>query len=334
MFTRDATAGIINRIVPLILLLITTLVAGAAGTLVAFRFPQIAARVELPNDVVGAAEEAARQNPGGARRWLNARRDPETATGLVLSAALLLTTAGGFVLALLAYLIRSNDLLLDADAAVARWGHEHATGRSTSGLHAITQLGGVPVIAVLVALLVIAELRRIPSREIVPFLAVVILANYAVTTGIKDLAGRARPTLNPFAASLGPSFPSGHSSTAAAFYAAAALILARRRSRPARALLAGAAIAVAIAVAATRVLLDDHWLSDVIGGLALGWTVFAICAIAFGGRLLRFGATAEAVSEQAHRLDGRPSTRAPSIDRDGDRASSSDLQARRATGGS
>ena len=317
---------------PLLFLFITSLVAGAAGALVAFRFPRTAARVELPSDVVAAAEAAARQNPGAARRWLHARRDPASATGLALSAALLLTTAGGFVLALLAYLIRSNDLLLDADAAVARWGHDHATRRSTSGLHAITHLGGVPLIAVLVALLVIAELRRIRSREIVPFLAVVILANYAVTTVIKDLAGRARPTFNPFAASLGPSFPSGHSSTAAAFYAAAALILGRRRSQPARALLAGAAIALAGAVAATRVLLDDHWLSDVIGGLALGWTVFAICAIAFGGRLFRFGATAEAASEQVRR-HGRP-TREPSSDRETDRASPSDLQASSARRGS
>jgi undecaprenyl-diphosphatase len=41
------------------------------------------------------------------------------------------------------------------------------------------------------------------------------------------------------------------------------------------------------------VLLDVHWLSDVVAGLALGWAWFAACAIAFGGRLLRFGATAE-----------------------------------------
>ena len=40
---------------------------------------------------------------------------------------------------------------------------------------------------------------------------------------------RARPTFNPDAALLGPSFPSGHSSQAAAFFAAAALLLARRR---------------------------------------------------------------------------------------------------------
>ena len=32
----------------------------------------------------------------------------------------------------------------------------------------------------------------------------------------------------------------------------------------------------------TRVLLDVHWLSDVVAGLALGWAWFAFCSIAFG----------------------------------------------------
>jgi hypothetical protein len=41
-------------------------------------------------------------------------------------------------------------------------------------------------------------------------------------------------------------------------------------------------------------LLDVHWLTDVFGGLALGWAWFAACAIAFGGRVLRYGAAAEA----------------------------------------
>jgi hypothetical protein len=35
-------------------------------------------------------------------------------------------------------------------------------------------------------------------------------------------------------------------------------------------------------------------MSDVIGGLALGWGWFALCSIAFGGRLLRFAAPIEA----------------------------------------
>ena len=45
-------------------------------------------------------------------------------------------------------------------------------------------------------------------------------------------------------------------------------------------------VAVAVAVAASRVLLDFHWLSDVIGGLSLGWAWFALCSVVFGGRLL------------------------------------------------
>ena len=32
-------------------------------------------------------------------------------------------------------------------------------------------------------------------------------------------------------------------------------------------------------------------------GLALGWAWFSICAIAFGGRLLQFGATVEQAAE-------------------------------------
>jgi membrane-associated phospholipid phosphatase len=110
---------------------------------------------------------------------------------------------------------------------------------------------------------------------------------------VKALADRLRPTFNPAAATLGPSFPSGHTATAAAFYATAALLIARGRGRRARALLAGLAAGIAVAVAATRVLLDVHWLTDVIAGLALGWAWFAVCAIAFGGRILRFGAAAE-----------------------------------------
>jgi undecaprenyl-diphosphatase len=117
--------------------------------------------------------------------------------------------------------------------------------------------------------------------------------------GVKDLVGRLRPTLNPDAAALGPSFPSGHSATAAAFYAATALIIGRSLKRPARQLLIAAAVALAVAVAASRVLLDLHWLSDVIGGLSLGWAWFALCAVAFGGRLLRPTAAADIASTQA-----------------------------------
>ena len=126
---------------------------------------------------------------------------------------------------------------------------------------------------------------------------------------IKQILDRARPTFNPAAATLGPSFPSGHSATAAALYASVALVLARRRSPRVRALLAAAAGGIAVAVACSRVMLDVHWMSDVIAGLAFGWLWFSLCAIAFGGRFLHFGAPVEKATQVAEALpEPRPSS--------------------------
>ena len=83
--------------------------------------------------------------------------------------------------------------------------------------------------------------------------------------------------------------PSGHTAASAAVYAAIALVAGRRRSRSTKAALAGLAGGITIAVATSRLLLGAHWLTDVMAGAAVGWVCFALCSIAFGGRLLHFG---------------------------------------------
>src|SRR5262249_45207795 len=144
-------------------------------------------------------------------------------------------------------------------------------------LQRITDLGDTRIVVTLLIVVAVVESIRVPSRWIVPFLLAVTIGNHLATNAVKDLVERARPTLNPIAETLGPSFPSGHSSTAAAFYAAVALLIGRRRGHVARTVLAALAVGIPVAVACTRVLLDVHWVSDVVAGLALGWGWFALC---------------------------------------------------------
>jgi undecaprenyl-diphosphatase len=144
---------------------------------------------------------------------------------------------------------------------------------------------------------------RTRTRAVVGFLTVVVGGQVLVTNLTKVLVDRARPDIHRLTGFSGSSFPSGHSATAAATFAAIALLVGRGRHRRAKAFLAASAAGIAVAVAATRVLLGVHWLTDVIAGLAMGWAWFAVASIAFGGRVLRFGEpveVAEAASEEAN----------------------------------
>ena len=210
-----------------------------------------------------------------------------------------MTLVGGLVLGILAVLVRRVGAIQHVDNSVAAWGYDHRSSASTDGLRAITELGNIRIVIVVAAVLVLVDAIRRRNGWSFLFLLVVLAGMEATQLGVKELVGRLRPTLNPAAATLGPSFPSGHSATAAAFYAAAALIIGRSLRRPTRQLVIAAAVGITIAVAASRVLLDLHWLSDVVGGLSLGWGWFALCAVIFGGRLLRPTAAADFASAEA-----------------------------------
>ena len=238
------------------------------------------------------------------RRLLVQRLDRSVVTGFLLTFALACALVGGVVLAVLVYLVRSVPAVQHVDNSVADWGHAHATAYSTNGLHAITQLGSIEIVVGLAIAVAAVDFYRTRSRWSLPFLLSVLVGMELLMHAVKDLVERVRPALNPAAASLGPSFPSGHSATSAAFYAAAALILGRTLRRRPRHVVIGLAVGIAVGVAASRVLLDLHWLSDVIGGLALGWGWFALCAVVFGGRLLRPTAAADVAAAEAAASEG------------------------------
>ena len=237
-----------------------------------------------------------------AGRWA-ARLNPEELAGLALTVALVLVFGGGILLAALAVVVRDSHALAGIDSAVADWGDHHATGWSTSGLKLVTDLGETWMAAIIGVVVALVDLPRSRNRWVVPFLLAVVVGDKLLTSALKTLVDRVRPHLNPVARTLGPSFPSGHTSTAAALWAAVALVAWRwwgRRSLPP---LAGIAVGIAVAVAASRVLLDVHWLTDVIAGLALGWAWFAACAVAFGGRMLQPGTRSARGRGEASRRD-------------------------------
>jgi undecaprenyl-diphosphatase len=291
---------------PLLVLLIVALTAGLTVGFATWRYPKRPAAASPTT----AAARTLGESIGSHRRvraLVETRLDPAAATGLAMTVAFVLAIGGGLLLGALAYLVRSNTDLLAIDRGVAKWGNRHESPTSMHVLNDITQLGSIYTIVVLCIVLAIAETIRERSVWVIPFIAVVIGGEELVTNTVKQLIDRVRPTFNPVAATLGPSFPSGHSATAAAFYATAALLLGRWRPRLSRAVFAGLAVGIAVAVAASRVLLDVHWLSDVIAGLALGWAWFAVCGIAFGGRILRFGATAEVTAQAMDETTVEPS---------------------------
>lgn len=231
--------------------------------------------------------EATTAPPGALRGFVSRRRDPAVASGLLLTAAAVVVVVGALVLAFAWLAVRHSDALRHLDSGANEWGRRVATPTSDRVLYWVTDLADIVDTVIIGVTVAIVDMVRRPNRWAAPFLLVAALGVSAVSNIIKHIADRARPTVVAEAAALGPSFPSGHSATAAAFYAAVALVLARHAGWRWRRVLGAAAVGIALAVAATRVMLGVHWVSDVVAGLAVGWAWFAACAILFGRGLLK-----------------------------------------------
>jgi undecaprenyl-diphosphatase len=239
------------------------------------------------------------------RNFLRSRLDPATATGLVLTAALIGIVVTGTVVGLFAWMIRRDLGVVTVDLAVERWAEARATDFTDGVLGALTHLGDTETIIGIGIAVGAYGLWRWRRWAVPIFVMMVVLGQMLISNTIKVLIDRARPELRPRADFTGTSFPSGHTTAATATYLAVALVLAIGSSPKARAALAGAALAIGVAVGCTRVLLGVHFFSDALAGLAIGLSWFGLCAVAFGGRLLSFGAPA--------RVEAAPTMRPPPV---------------------
>lgn len=144
---------------------------------------------------------------------------------------------------------------------------------------AVTHLGAFHVAALFTLIAAGYCLHRRRVAE-----AVVLVLSLAIagllTTPLKDFFAVPRPS-DPVVATRGYAYPSGHSAYAVT-YVTIAITLQRVRDIITRAALVFVAIALTAAIALTRVYLRAHYLSDVIGGVAMTALITAtVAAIAF-----------------------------------------------------
>jgi membrane-associated phospholipid phosphatase len=279
--------------VVLLVVAVLGVVAGLVGFLVVRHWPKADPALSA-SEAIGAKL----RNHPKPRSFLRSRLDRATATGLVLTVALIGIVVAGAVVGLFAWMIRRDLGVVTADLAVERWAEARATAFSDGVLEALTHLGDTETVVAIGIAVGVYGLWRWRRLAVPLFVLMVVLGQMLISNTIKVVIDRARPELRPRADFTGTSFPSGHTTAATATYLAVALVLAIGSSPKARAALAGAALAIGVAVGCTRVLLGVHFFSDAVAGFVIGLSWFGLCAVAFGGRLLSFGAPARVEAAQ------------------------------------
>jgi len=188
------------------------------------------------------------------------------------------------VVAVLAVLVsESAAALLDLDVAAGSALRFDGGGSTGVDVLQVLTAPGLSVfrLVVVVPLAILFAVRR--QLRVTGFIAVAAVAVGPLTTLLKELVGRVRPTADdPLVAAYGLSFPSGHSSGAATLAGVLLVVLWPILSRRWRPWVAAVLVLTALCVAWTRIALGLHYLSDVVGGLALGATVVLVSMVVFG----------------------------------------------------
>ena len=196
--------------------------------------------------------------------------DRSRATQLALAGACLL------VLGLLTLAVTQDwSWLVDVDnrgRGASQWRiDDPATERV---LELVEKAFGTVGMTILTVILAAVMFQRAHRRAAV-FTVVVMVVTALATTGMKILVGRDRPEWQHTARFLeSQSFPSGHSSSIAAFSGVVIVLvtmLVRRRNI--RTLLIAGMLVVAVVVGLDRILLGRHYPSDVVAGATLGAAV-------------------------------------------------------------
>jgi membrane-associated phospholipid phosphatase len=225
-------------------------------------------------------------DPGAVARPSPTRRSRRATTAAALGAIA--------VFGILAVLVAAHPAPFGVDLAGARIAADIRADPLTGPMRAASLLGSSPSIALQIAAVggAILLIRRDPGPGL--WLLAAFTGAWFLSNGFKALLDRPRPEAGLVGAT-GTAFPSGHATQGAAFFLMLAIVLATALPRPWRLPAAGAAITVGVLSGLSRIYLGVHWLTDVLGGFALGAAWLAVLLIARRGPATTYG---EAVTEQ------------------------------------
>jgi len=183
--------------------------------------------------------------------------------------AVAISAACWIVFAALAIVVSTSDTL-SVDQSVLTWVGEHRSSGVTSVMRTVTWLGSAAVLYPAALVLAFHWWRRERDWRAGAMLAAGLAGSTALYNLFKRVIERPRP---PAPDALGTfthwSFPSGHATQGMAF-CAMLLALAWLAGRPRLRHWGIAAAALVLAVGGSRIYLGAHWLTDVLGGYALG----------------------------------------------------------------
>jgi membrane protein DedA with SNARE-associated domain/membrane-associated phospholipid phosphatase len=204
--------------------------------------------------------------------------------GLELTTMLMLLAVGGFCFVLLGHLI-----LGDPFPQIDRWAFDVTDPLHTAMLDdvakALTMLGAFPVVAAAALATAIWALMRRRPVDAAALVLGVLIAQLASNTA-KAAYDRPRP-LGALVETMRSAYPSGHAVQAVALVACATVLVRGGAGWATRIAAVGVAVALVAVVAVTRVYLRAHYLTDVLGGAALGaavWSLVGIVALLAGHR--------------------------------------------------
>jgi undecaprenyl-diphosphatase len=191
--------------------------------------------------------------------------------------ALISTASFGFLL----WSVLAHGGLTMVDPAVANFIAAHRPGWLTPMMQLVTWLGS-SVLIIPIGLAVGGYLRRRRHTwQPLIMLTAAFLGAAALYDIVKPTVARQRPpaALQVGGPDLGWAFPSGHATQSIAFYGMLAVVIIAWWVSNRRLLVILGAALLTLVIGASRLYLGVHWLTDVLGGYALGLTWLSLVMI-------------------------------------------------------